>query len=212
MQDTPDPGPSANEARAQSPAVTRRFVLGTAAGGALLAAAPAAPASAAPVWPGPRSRVPTTVATEVMRDVYEEVKTPYRYGPVVTTPPGADLVDSPSVFRYRGRWYMVHLVFRNKGYETLLASSPDLLNWTPGGNILPFRPGAWDAGQAAGYIALQDPKWGGSAGLGTYDGRYWMTYLGGPDAGYEGGPLSIGVASTATPDQPIPWKRLVLQP
>lgn len=59
----------------------------------------------------------TTVAIETMRDVYEEVKTPYRYGPVVTTPPGADLVDSPSVFRYRGRWYMVHLVFRNNGYE-----------------------------------------------------------------------------------------------
>jgi len=199
----------------RSPLVTRRFLLGTAAVGALAAAAPAAPASAAPPSPSPapgspgrRRPVPTTVATEVMREVYEEVKTPYPYGPVVTAPPGADLVDSPSVFRYRRRWYMVHLVFRNNGYETLLASSPDLLNWKLEGTILPFRPGAWDARQAAGYIALQDPEWGGSAELGIHDGRYWMTYLGGPDAGYEGGPLSIGVASTTTPDKPIPWKRL----
>lgn len=151
--------------------------------------------------------VATTVDAEVMQDIYEEVKTPYRYGPVVNTPAGAGNVDSPSVFRHQGRWYMVYLVFRNDGYETQLSSSRNLLDWTLEGTILPFRPGAWDQNQAAGYIALQDTSWGGSAELTTYAGKYWMSYLGGPGAGYEGGPLSIGVACTSTPDQAVPWAR-----
>lgn len=142
-----------------------------------------------------------------MRDVYEEVKTPFKYGPVVRTPEGEGNVDSPSVFRHEGRWYMVYLVFRDEGYETRLQSSPDLLTWTFEGTILPFRPGAWDEKQAAGYVALQDTEWGGSAALGTYADRYWMTYLGGPEEGYEGGPLSIGVASTTDPPSPTPWER-----
>ncbi|MGW4101789.1 discoidin domain-containing protein [Streptomyces sp. NPDC004976] len=168
----------------------------------------AAPAGADPTGGSKGGRrYPTTVPDEVMREVYEEVKTPYRYGPVLTTPADAELVDSPSVFRHRDRWYMVHLVFREDGYETRLASSPDLLDWTPEGTVLPFRPGAWDQKQAAGYIALQDPEWGESARLQTFDGRFWMSYLGGADPGYEGGPLSIGVASTRTPHLPEPWTR-----
>ena len=142
-----------------------------------------------------------------MRAVYEEVKTPYKYGPVVRTPEGAGNVDSPSVFRYRDQWYMVHLVFRDGGYETLLQSSPDLLDWTLVGTILPFRHGAWDGAQAAGYIALQDTEWGGSAELATYARRYWMSYLGGAEAGYEGGALAIGVASTTNPTLATPWQR-----
>jgi hypothetical protein len=186
--------------------VRRRAVLGGAlAAGGLATGLTAGPASAA----GPRGGrgVPTTVPGEVMADIYEEVKTPYRYGPVLATPPDAELVDSPSVFRHGNRWYMVHLVFREDGYETRLASSPNLLDWTAEGTILPFRPGAWDQKQAAGYIALQDTEWGGSAKLQKYAGRYWMTYLGGPEPGYEGGPLSIGVASTTRPTQPVPWTR-----
>ncbi|PSL05944.1 uncharacterized protein DUF377 [Haloactinopolyspora alba] len=190
----------------QSSPVTRRSVLGGAvAAGALTAQQ----ASAAPDSSGGNRGRPTstTVASDVMTEIYEEVKTPYRYGPVLETPPDAELVDSPSVFRHQGRWYMVHLVFREEGYETRLASSPNLLDWTPEGTILPFRSGAWDQKQAAGYIALQDTEWAGSAELGTHDGRYWMSYLGGPDPGYEGGPLSVGVASTTTPGEPVPWVR-----
>jgi predicted GH43/DUF377 family glycosyl hydrolase len=195
-----------SEVESPASAVTRRAVLGGAlAAGAITAGRGLTAPEAARATVG-RGR-PTTVPGEVMADVYEEVKTPYRYGPVLETPSDAELVDSPSVFRHDGRWYMVHLVFRQDGYETRLASSPNLLDWTPEGTILPFRPGAWDQQQAAGYIALQDTRWGGSAELGTHDGRYWMTYLGGPDPGYEGGPLSIGVASTKTPHKPIPWER-----
>jgi hypothetical protein len=142
-----------------------------------------------------------------MADIYEEVKTPYRYGPVLATPPDAELVDSPSVFRHGNRWYMVHLVFREDGYETRLASSPNLLDWTAEGTILPFRPGAWDQKQAAGYIALQDPEWGGSAELQTYAGRYWMTYLGGLATsvdlrGESTGPVRVSASHTWAFDSP----------
>lgn len=189
----------------------RLFLGGTLTAGALgttLAAESAAAATGGPRHDQRAGGQSTGVSDEVMRAVYEEVKTPFKYGPVVKTPEGAGNVDSPSVFRYQDHWYMVHLVFRNDGYETLLESSPDLVNWTLEGTILPFRPGAWDAQQAAGYIALQDTRWGGSAELGTYARRYWMSYLGGSDAGYEGGELSIGVASTADPSRPRPWVRL----
>lgn len=184
---------------------------GLAAGLGLLPAT-AQSAAAVPSAAGGTSRkaaqaVPTSVPSETMWAVYEDVKTPYRYGPVLSTPADADLVDSPSVFRHDDRWYMVHLVFREDGYETRLASSPDLLDWTPEGTILPFRPGAWDQMQAAGYIALQDTEWGGSAQLETFDDRFWMSYLGGDEPGYEGGPLSVGVASTPAPHQPEPWTR-----
>lgn len=141
-----------------------------------------------------------------MREVYEQLKTPYKHGVVI--PQGVDgHHDSPSVFRHAGAWYMVYIVFRNNGYETRLARSANLLNWTLLGTILPFRAGAWDASQAAGYIALQDTTFGGTNELRPFNGQYWLTYIGGSTSGYEEGLLSIGVASTPTPDQATPWQR-----
>lgn len=150
------------------------------------------------------------VSESVMRRVYEKVKTPYKYGMVVPPPQPNTYTDSGSVFRYEGMWYMVYVIYYEtgrQGYETLLASSPNLLDWRPLGNILPFRPNAWDAYQAAGYISLQDPEWGGSNTLGQYDGKYWLSYIGGDDRGYEAGDLEIGVANTEDPSVAEPWTR-----
>lgn len=55
----------------------------------------------------------------------------------------------------------------------------------------------WDANQKAGYVALENTEWGGSYNLESYDGRYWMSYIGGKEKGYEAGVLSIGIAYTA---------------
>jgi len=147
------------------------------------------------------------VSGEVMERIYEQVKTPYKYGVILTGENGAN-VDCPSVFRRGDRWYMMYNLFAGKGYETLLAESEDLLCWKPLGKILPFRDGAWDASQAAGFIALQDHLWGGSYTLGTYDGMYWLSYVGGALTGYETDPLAIGVAWTGDPTRPAPWNRL----
>lgn len=154
-------------------------------------------------------KAPRGVPASVMRGVYEKVKTPFKYGVVVPTPPGSGNVDSPSVFRFEESWYMLYVTFREAaaGYETFLAKSPDLLEWTTIGNVLPFREGAWDRVQAAGYVSLQDTELGGSNALGQHDGKYWLSYIGGGDPGYEAGELSIGVANTTTPDEPAPWNR-----
>ena len=64
----------------------------------------------------------------------------------------------------------------------------------------------WDKFQKAGYIALQDIKWGGSYEMQKYDGKYWMSYLGGCNPGYETEPLMIGLASSDTLGEPVEWE------
>ncbi len=147
------------------------------------------------------------VPRDVMERVYEQVKTPYKYGVILAGENGV-MVDCPSVFRHGNRWHMMYIQFDGTGYETLLAESEDLLHWRPSGKILPFRDGAWDARQAAGFVALQDHVWGGSYRLGTHDGKYWLSYVGGALEGYETDPLSIGLAWTDDPAKPAEWNRL----
>jgi len=152
------------------------------------------------------------VADVEMQSVYEEVKTPYKYGVVLRGQAG-ESVDCPSVFRHRGRWYMVYVSIKDKvGYETLLAESDDLLSWKGQGKVLPFRESGWDRAQADGGIALVDSVWGGSSALQRYGGRYWMSYFGSAKQGYEPDPLAIGLASTRAPDRPTPWTRLAENP
>ncbi len=157
------------------------------------------------------AEIPTAVSPEEMQRVYEEVRTPFKYGVVVAGDSGT-AVDSPSVFRYDGRWYMLYIEFRGSGYETMLAESDDLLQWNTLGRILSRGSGGWDDRQAAGYIALQDPRWGGSGELEKYDGRYWLTYLGGALEGYETDPLATGVAWTDSPGIAEEWRRIPENP
>ncbi|MBE9665251.1 glycoside hydrolase family protein [Mucilaginibacter boryungensis] len=156
--------------------------------------------------------LPTTVSDKVMQGIYKEIKTPYKYGLVIATDDNSKKADCPSVFRRGNDWFMTYLIFNGRGYETWLAQSKDLLHWYTKGRILSFSDstsGAWDANQKAGYIALQDPAWGGSYALQQYQGKYWMSYFGGKDKGYEKGLLSIGIASTAKdPSTVHDWDRL----
>jgi predicted GH43/DUF377 family glycosyl hydrolase len=152
-----------------------------------------------------------------MQTIYDEVKTPYKYGIVIPAPEGKK-VDCPTVFHHGGRWYMVYVQLETEpqGYTTQLAVSDDLLHWQPQGTILARGAGdAWDKANAAGGIALIDTRWAGPCTLQTHEGRYWMSYLGGANAGYEKPPLSIGMASTLDPASATGWERLpapVLRP
>jgi predicted GH43/DUF377 family glycosyl hydrolase len=162
-------------------------------------------------------RAQTTVSQETMERIYEEVKTPYKYGLVKVHPDTSAMVDSPTIFRRKSTWYMSYIVYDGTGYETWLAKSPDLLHWTDIGKILPFGDSSnWDASQAAGYMALVDYQWGGSYELTSYKRRYWMSYLGGNETGYEKGQLAIGLASTKKkPHLAKTWKKHpqpILQP
>lgn len=143
----------------------------------------------------------------VLRDVYEKVKTPHKRGIVVPAPEGK-MIDCPSVFRHEGAWYMTYIQFDGAGYETWLATSPDLLQWTTLGRILSFREGTWDGRQVAGYTALQDPLFGGSYALEPFAGRYWLSYVGGALQGYETDPLAIGMAYSSQPHRAVEWQRL----
>lgn len=147
------------------------------------------------------------VSSETMQRIHDEVKTPFKYGIVV--PAGLnEAVDGPKVFRHDGSWYMIFVSFRDKiGYETHLARSDDLLHWKQLGKILPFREEGWDAWQGNGAPALVDPRWDGDHALGTHEGKYWMTYVGGNKRGYETDPLSIGLASTDDPVAVKDWQR-----
>ncbi|GAB3996915.1 hypothetical protein GCM10028807_40730 [Spirosoma daeguense] len=145
-----------------------------------------------------------------MQRVYEEVKTPFKYGLVMTPADNDHKMDCPTVFRKGKQWYMTYLLYNGRGYETWLAKSKDLLNWETQGRIMSFSSDTtlWDANQKAGYNALQNYKWGGSYELEKFQNKYWMSYFGGSAKGYEAGDLSIGIASTTKdPATPHEWQR-----
>src|SRR5215469_1517360 len=149
------------------------------------------------------------VSTQEMQQIYDEVKTPFKYGVVLKGDGPEESVDCPSVFRYGKDWYMMYVAISNKvGYQTFLARSDDLVNWTKLGTILPFSGQGWDAWQADGGVALADYHWNGAHELETFDGKYWLSYIGGAKLGYETDPLSLGIASTREPAWAREWHRL----
>jgi predicted GH43/DUF377 family glycosyl hydrolase len=152
------------------------------------------------------------VPAEHMQKVYDEVKTPFKYG-IVIRGETDQLVDCPSVFRQKDQWYMVYVGNTRKvGYETYLARSADLLHWEKLGKIMSFRTSGWDRWQVDGGIALCDPTWGGTSELQSFDGKYWMSYIGGALQGYETDPLAIGMAWTKTPTAVRQWTRIAENP
>ena len=146
-----------------------------------------------------------------MRRVYEEVKTPFKYG-VVIRGEGDKKVDCPSIFRRGEKWFMLYICMNVVGYETHLAESGNLLNWKTLGKVLSFRTEGWDKWQAAGGAALVDPSWEGGHELQAFQGKYWLSYIGGAKQGYETDPLAQGIAWTKDPSRAEQWIRLPENP
>jgi predicted GH43/DUF377 family glycosyl hydrolase len=170
------------------------------------------PASAREVIPAiPETRL---VETNTLAQIYDEVKTPFKYGVVIQGASTNELVDCPTVFRSGGHWYMMYVAISNEvGYQTFLARSDDLLNWKKLGKILSFTPtNQWDAWQADGAIALCDYHWDGTHEPEKYAGKYWLTYIGGARQGYETDPLSVGVAWSKNPARVQEWQRIPENP
>lgn len=141
--------------------------------------------------------LPKTVSQERMQEVFEEIKTPYKYGLILAPESDTLKIDCPTIFRENDHWYMTYFIFDGRGYETWLAESEDLLHWNTLGTVLSFSDSTdWDENQKAGYPGLQDITWGGTYELHPYDGKYWMPYFGGSSRGYERGLLSAGMAFT----------------
>lgn len=147
------------------------------------------------------------VSDQKMQQIYEKIRTPYKYGLVVAPADNNHKIDCPTVFRKNNQWYMTYLIYNGKdgssgrGYETWIASSNDLLNWKTQGPVLSFRDSTfWDSNQRGGYPALPDMNWGGSYEMQSWKGKNWLTYIGGASAGYEAGPLKVGLAYTPEDD------------
>lgn len=144
------------------------------------------------------------ISKNVMQKIYDEVKTPYKYGMVVAPKDNYHQIDCPMVYREGNRWFMTYVVYNGKdgtdgrGYETWLATSDDLLQWKTLGRLLCYADKGWDMNQRAGYPALIDWTWNGSYEMAKYKGRHWMSYFGGEGTGYEAirKPLNMGMAST----------------
>ncbi|WP_339926366.1 glycosylase [uncultured Cyclobacterium sp.] len=146
------------------------------------------------------------VSQEVMEQIFEEVKTPFKHGVVFQHPDTSKMIDSPTIFRKDEIWYMTYIVFDGQGYETWLAESQDLLQWESKGKILPFTEDTWDANQKAGYISLVNTDWGGDYSVEKYQNQYWMSYLGGNSVGYESGTLKIGMANANSLTDTKEWR------
>ena len=145
-----------------------------------------------------------SIGKDVMQRIYQEVRTPYKYGLVVAPTDNYHKIDCPTVFREGDKWLMTYVVYNGKegldgrGYETWLAESDDLLHWTTKGRILSYKDDGWDMNQRGGFPALIDWTWDGSYELDDFKGKHWMTYIGGHGTGYEAvrEPLNIGMAWT----------------
>ena len=79
-------------------------------------------------------------------------------------------VDCPFVFRHQGAHYMTFVAFDGIGYQTGLASSPDLVNWKKEGCILKRDPSSSDpeiqcgdeldsAGERAVFTGRTEARW-----------------------------------------------------
>lgn len=95
-----------------------------------------------------------------MEKVYQELKTPYKYGMVITgtEDEGTVDVDCPCVFRYGEMWYMTYVSYNMAegiGYRTHLASSEDLLHWQYKGCIFERENGL---AQCAAFPSLIDTE------------------------------------------------------
>lgn len=148
------------------------------------------------------------VSQGTMEKIFNEVKTPFKYGIVLKHPDSTKMIDSPTIFRKDSVWYMTYIVFDGQGYETWLAESDNLLNWKTRGKILSFTDNTWDANQKAAYMSLVDINWGGNYNVEKFQNKYWMSYLGGATKGYESGTLGIGLANSSSLSEVQEWRRL----
>ena len=116
---------------------------------------------------------------EEMTSIYEEVKTPYKYGMVVAPKDNYHQIDCPTVYQENGKWYMTYVCYNGKdgldgrGYETWLAQSDDLLHWKTLGRILSYQNEGWDMNQRGGFPSLIDWNWNGSYEMMKYKGKHW---------------------------------------
>lgn len=157
------------------------------------------------------NNLPRSVTETVMREVYEDLKTPIKLGAVCKF---EDVyTDSPSVYFIDGKWYMMYLTISKEcaasGYSTWISESEDLIHWSSPQKVLSRNEeNHWDSKQIAGYLGLPDINWNGTNIPDKLNGEYIVSYLGGNADGYEPNPLYMGLAFTKDLNNPSDYRRL----
>ncbi len=122
-------------------------------------------------------------------------RTSYKLGKLVleasTDPQAFDSksVDDPFVFFHDGAFHMLYIGFDGTGYQTGMAKSTDLINWSREGCVVPRDPNSKYTryNVALTSIVREDGLASHSGELKKVQGRYlgaWNAY---PNAGYAGG-------------------------
>ncbi|HOV21539.1 MAG TPA: hypothetical protein P5150_00220 [Candidatus Ratteibacteria bacterium] len=152
-----------------------------------------------------------------MKKAIQDLLTPYKLGIPILEPTGKegdfdkDMVDCPFIFWYEHKFYMCYIGFDGQGYRSGLASSDELINWKRERMILDWgEKGRFDSyGAAALSILLENNQLGELPIPMKWQGKYWATYTGYPEKGYEKGPGSVGIVYS---DNLINWEKADFNP
>ncbi len=130
----------------------------------------------------------------------ESIRTPHKHEPLVLAASyregefDSHAVDCAFPFVHGGKYWMTYVGWDGVGYQTGLASSDDLLNWTKEGLLLGRGPrGSVTEYNMALTCIMRDNELFSSGTLKQVDGRYVGTYHAYPEPGYEAGPAVIGL-------------------
>lgn len=129
--------------------------------------------------------------------------------PMIEGQEGLKGIDVPCVFQRPNddTWYMSFIAFNGQGYQSFIAESDDLINWTNPRLAMGFgREGEFDFGGCViGAYLYEDYDIKARRTLKQRDGKYWTLYgCYAQQGGYEIDPGYEGVASS---DDGLSWQR-----
>jgi len=140
-------------------------------------------------------------ALALASDPIAPYRTPYKYPKLILegthTKPDFDAlsVDDPIVFRANNTFNMLYIGFDGTGYQTGLATSPDLLHWARKALVGPRDPASkYTKYNLAISSILRDKNLRGRGDAIKINGRYLAAWNAYPGAGYEEGAAVIGLA------------------
>jgi predicted GH43/DUF377 family glycosyl hydrolase len=134
-------------------------------------------------------------------DPFAPYRTPFKYPHLILdathNPTDFDsrAVDDPIVFRANNTFNMFYIGFDGTGYQTGLATSPDLIHWTRKALVGPRDPASkYTKFNLAMTCILRDKRLRSRGDALKINGRYLAAWNAYPGAGYEEGAAVIGLA------------------
>lgn len=147
---------------------------------------------------------PSVLAAQVTSgsaDPLAALRTPHKLGRLVLGGSGVagtfdeKSVDCPFVFHHEGLFYLTYVGFDGTGYQTGIASSPDLVTWQRQGVMLARDPAdPVTRFNVASASILRENELMSPGRLIQVNGHYVCAWHAYPSAGYEQGAAVIGLA------------------